>query len=184
MKVISGDWRIDAEVSLRVSGAGAVTALVFPVSTFAFEDIPVRKILRVFPLTNENHEEIGSTLDWGLDAAVILGPVENIAATFGSGDAGDSLAVVQLEDGRKALIAGTVEDLAPILDLSNAGEADRDARDGGGSDDRPSAPAGLDHPVSADDVSWLPDSPLGDILSDGSASREHAALRFGRRDPQ
>jgi len=57
MRIISGDWRIDAEVSLRVSVTGAVTALVLPVSTFAYEDIHVRKILRVFHLNDENQED-------------------------------------------------------------------------------------------------------------------------------
>lgn len=182
MRIISGDWRIDAEVSLRVSVTGAVTALVFPVSTFAFEDIHVRKILRVFHLTAENQEEIGTTLDWGLDAAVILGPLESIASTFGSGDPGDALVVLLLEDGRKALIAGAAEKLAPILELSKACEAIGEELDCAVFDDRSSVPPVFGDLLSDDDVSRLPDSPFGDVLSVASAPRPPAMVRFGRRD--
>lgn len=186
MKILCGDWRSDSDLAVRTGEGGVIRGLVFPVSTFAFESISLAKVKRIVPLTMDTHLTIGSAFDWGLDAAAILGPLENIAVTFATGDVGDFLIVIELHDRRKALIAGFEHEIAPLLELDLDDGAMVFPGDGGAHRNRPQKAVATRRGEPSDTMGPLPRSPFSGpsiaerIVPDGAPSFGRRGSRFVR----
>ncbi|MCI5078578.1 hypothetical protein [Oricola sp.] len=138
------------------------------------------KVKRIEPVTHDNHASIGSSLDWGLDAAAILGPIENIVPTFANEDVGDCLLLIELHDGRKALVAGFEREFRAVLVLDIAAETaisgagTRRVRGGYASRSRQREEREM--------INRLPRSPFSDPPGGGErVVRQEEPPRFGKR---
>ena len=79
------------------------------------EMISLSEIKSAMIVDNDKHWAFGRNAGWGLAGAVTLGPLGLLAGTLLTGNVKEQVVAVGFKDGRKAVISGKKNKLAPIV---------------------------------------------------------------------
>lgn len=148
-----------------------------PVSTFAFEDIPIRMVRLIAEFTKASQAGLAA-LDWGLDTAILLGSLDDVASSLDAHETDHLLLVIQLFDGRKVLVSGRQSDIEHLKTIDYL-EDERDGPSGGGAFEQQTRQA----EASGGGGAWarnLPCQPFTHSVRRPVASRD-LSTSFGRR---
>lgn len=121
MKVLAGDWPVDANVTFR---AGTSGALSFQKSTFSFDHVALSEIESAELVTEDKRMSVGGKLGWGIAGALLLGPIGAVIGGVAGGNKNEKIVAVVFRDGRKALLKAKAKEAEKLLAIAYQWPAD------------------------------------------------------------
>ncbi|WP_210250675.1 hypothetical protein [Mesorhizobium sp. SARCC-RB16n] len=113
LKVISGDWPTGMLVKCGGVFNPRPSHMEFRVGFTREEKVALRDIARAELISTDN--TTGSAVAYGLAGAAILGPLGALMGAQAAKNGQKTLAAVVFKDGRKVILSGSSEELAPII---------------------------------------------------------------------